>query len=81
MGLNIKNEEVVSLVRRLARARHVDMTEAVRQAVEHELAAQAERVNARLRRMRAIEDRVSAMPVRDARSLEEILYDEYGLPK
>lgn len=81
MGLNIKNEGVIGLVRRLARARNIDMTEAIRQAVEHELAASEERRSARIKRMRAIEERIAAMPELDSRPLEEILYDEDGLPK
>jgi antitoxin VapB len=81
MSLNIKNTEVVGLIRRLARARNVDMTEAVRQAVERELEDDSARKEARRRRLRAIEERVARMPELDGRSLEEILYDESGLPK
>jgi antitoxin VapB len=62
MSLNIKNAEVVGLVRQLARARNVDMTEAIRIAVERELALERDRVESRLRKMRAISDRIAAMP-------------------
>jgi antitoxin VapB len=81
MGLNIKNEAVVGLVRELARARNVDMTEAIRQAVEHELQGTERRRLARLNRMRTIEERIARAPERDSRALEELLYDERGLPK
>jgi hypothetical protein len=81
MGLNIKNPEVVGLIRDLARVRNIDMTEAIRQAVERELASERAGTQIRLRRMRAIEDRVAVLPDLDQRSLEEILYDENGLPK
>ena len=81
MALNIKNPEVVGLIRELARARNVDMTEAIRQAVEHELAGEAKHKELRVRRMRAIEARLDAMPDLGGPTLEELLYDEDGLPK
>jgi antitoxin VapB len=81
MGLNIKNPEVVALIRELARARNVDMTEAIRGAVERDLALERDRAESRLRKMRAISDRIAAMPDLDTRSVDELLYDENGLPK
>jgi hypothetical protein len=72
MALNIKNEEVVALVRQLAARRGTDMTEAIRTAVEHELEADEEVVQQRLRAIRKIQDRVAAMPRRDPRSSKEI---------
>ncbi|HTA39156.1 MAG TPA: type II toxin-antitoxin system VapB family antitoxin [Candidatus Acidoferrales bacterium] len=81
MSLNIKNAEVVGLVRQLARARNVDMTEAIRIAVEHELALERDRVESRLRKMRAIENRVAAMPDLYSGSVDDLLYDENGMPR
>jgi len=81
MGLNIKNPEVVGLIRELARARNVDMTEAIRGAVERDLARERDAVEARLRKMRAIENRVAAMPDLSAGNVHDLLYDELGLPK
>ena len=81
MSLNIKNAEVVGLVRQLARARNVDMTEAIRGAVERELAVERDRAESRLRKMRAIENRVAAMPELYNGSVDDLLYDENGLPK
>ncbi len=81
MGINIKNLEVEAAVRRLATDRGVDLTEAIRLAVDNELRRSERTERGRLRRMRAIADRVAALPVRDVRTDEEILgYDEAGLP-
>ncbi len=81
MAINIKNHEVEAIVRQLARERGVDLTEAIRLAVCHELARSRRGHEARLRRMRGIADRVAALPLRDCRSPDEILgYDEWGLP-
>ena len=81
MGLNIKNPEVVGLIRQLARARNVDMTEAIRGAVERDLALERDRVESRLRKMRVISDRIAAMPDLYSGSVDDLLYDEHGLPK
>jgi antitoxin VapB len=81
VALNIKNAEVVEMIRRLAKERGVDMTEAIRGAVERDLRFSEVAVAARLRKMRAISSRVAALPTLDDRPLEEILgYDEHGLP-
>ena len=83
MSLNIKNADVVRLVRELARVREVDMTEAVRHAVERELASHRKQVERRLRAMKAVEARIAQLPVFDNRPSDQILgdlYDENGLP-
>ena len=81
MSLNIKNSEVVAAVRRLALERGVDLTEAIRLAVVHELEGGKHVAAARLSRMRSVADRVVALPIRDKRSAEEILgYDAAGIP-
>ena len=77
MFLKIENTNVVRLVRRLAADRNVEPEEAVRLAVVHELARERE---SRLRRMTAISQRIAALPVLDARPLDQLLgYDETGL--
>jgi len=51
------------------------------QGVGDKKPASAAETEERLRRMRAISDRVAALPLIDDRSLEELLgYDEHGLP-
>ena len=81
MAINIKSPEVVAQIRRLAKERDIDLTQAVSLAVRHELDRSAMRQSARLHRMRTIADRVTSLPVRDARTADEILgYDHRGLP-
>lgn len=81
MGLNIKNREVEAAIRQLAEQRGVDLTEAVRLAVRHELERGRNGYESRLARMRSIADRVATLPLLDSRSSDEILgYDDIGLP-
>ncbi len=85
MGLSIKNAEVETLIRQLADQRGISMTEALRQAVAHEIARDAEAkaaaVQARVARVMAIVAELQKLPVLDNRSADEILgYDENGLP-
>jgi len=77
MALNIKNEEVVALVKELATRRGTDMTEAIRQAVQHELDADREAVERRIAAMHAIAERVAALPVLDPRPVEQIIDEMY----
>ena len=89
MGLNIKNEEVVERVRKLAAARGLSLTEAVDHAVAKDLAnatgekermltEKQARINARLARIRA-----SVRPMADGKLASDTsdFYDDYGLPK
>jgi antitoxin VapB len=83
MSLNIKNEETHRRARELARLTGETMSEAVDRAV-------AERLE-RLRRKRnreAVAERIleigkacADLPVLDARSEDDMLYDELGVPK
>ncbi len=88
MGLNIKNEETIRLVRELADELHVSMTAAITVAVrarleqlrereaDEDLAADFERGLAILREMRELmgEEYLS-------QDFDALLYDEAGLPK
>ena len=85
MGMSIKNPEVEAMARELATARKVSMTEAMRQALTHELEREAEAKATAVARRKAILmetlERIWALPVLDDRSPDEILgYDENGLP-
>jgi antitoxin VapB len=94
MGLTITNEDVVRMIRELAERRGVSPDEAVRQAVEREVAqTPAAPVAASLRerspeeaaelyeKLMAIARRAHARPVRNDLSEDEILgYDENGIP-
>ena len=85
MGLSIKNTQVERMIRDLAARRSVTMTEALRQAVAHEIErdeeARAAEVEAKMAELMAITRELAALPVLDSRSADEIIgYDENGLP-
>ena len=79
MGLFIRDDSVREMAKRLAKARRTTVTEAVRKALEHEL-ADIERDRAeRERVIRESLARVDAMPRHDFD--EDDLYDEFGAPR
>ncbi|MGH9412121.1 MAG: type II toxin-antitoxin system VapB family antitoxin [Terriglobales bacterium] len=85
-ALNIKDEEVRALAKKLANATHQSMTEAVRTALQEKLErerAQDEKRRQRiLRRVRELQREIAALPVLDPRSPDDIIgYDEYGVPE
>ncbi len=85
MALSIKHPEADRLARELAQSTGEGITEAVINALRERLARQKKR-RRRGRplseELRAIGERVAALPVLDPRSAEEILdYDERGLPR
>jgi antitoxin VapB len=84
MALSIKHPEADRLARELAKKTGEGITEAVMHALRERLA----RLNKRSRygrplseELRAIGERVAALPVLDPRSPDEIVgYDDRGLP-
>jgi len=84
MALNIRHHEVEELAEALARLTGETKTEAVRRAIRDRLERlRRERARRRLAdELDAIALECSSLPVRDARSAEEILgYDERGVPR
>jgi len=90
MALSIKDEETDRLVRRYARLHDTSYTGAIKRAVSDALKREGQPVEEteRERIARAFRDRVreaqqayAALPTLDPRDLDEILYDEDGLPK
>ena len=84
MPLSIKHPEADRLARALARTTGEGITEAVIKALRERLARQQGRKRGRRlsEELRAIGERVAAMPVLDPRTPDEILdYDERGLPR
>jgi antitoxin VapB len=82
MALNIKDPKTDQVVRRLARTEGVSITEAVLSAAEERLRRIEQKSdNSYVDDIMAIARRVAAYPVADNRSLEDMLYDENGLPK
>lgn len=62
MAFHVRDKTTDALVRELALQRGVGLTEAVRLAVEAELQRKEDRVEEKLKRMRAISDRVRQWP-------------------
>jgi len=85
MALSIKHPEADRLARELAESTGEGITEAVLNALRERLARLRKR-KPRTRplsdELRAIGERVAAMPVLDPRSGDDIIdYDERGLPR
>ncbi|MGN6550123.1 MAG: type II toxin-antitoxin system VapB family antitoxin [Pararhizobium sp.] len=80
--MNIKNLTVERLARELAEATGETMTSAIQHALEERLERlrRDRDVDAKLRRVQAILDRMGPVP-KGATSDHSDLYDEWGLPK
>jgi antitoxin VapB len=84
MALSIKHPEADRLARELAKSTGEGLTEAVIRALRERLAREKGRKRHRRlsEELRAIGERVAALPVLDQRTPEEILdYDDRGLPR
>lgn len=83
MSLNIKSAEAHELAAELARLTGESMTKAVTEAIRERLARERQKrdEDQLFAELMAIADQCAAHPLRDHRSLEEILYDERGLPR
>ncbi len=83
MAINIKDPATDAIARQLAAATGESLTDAVRTSIE-ERWDRIRRQNLRSSRSERLQgylDRARALPKLDERSLEELLYDEDGLPK
>ncbi len=82
MSINIKDPTTDALARRLAAATGETLTEAVRTSIEErwERVRRASARGGRRADLQAYIDRARRRAVLDERPLEEILYDEDGLP-
>jgi antitoxin VapB len=74
MPLNIRNEEVNRLARKLAARKHMNKTDAVKLALESELRRMDEALPLR-ERLRPLQDRVSARPATGLEA-DKAFYDE-----
>lgn len=79
MGLFIRDDTVRDMAKRLAEAHRTTVTEAVRRALERELADVERDLKERDRRIRESWARVDVMPRRDYG--DEDMYDEFGNPR
>ena len=83
MALNIKNPKAHKLAEELAAVTGESLTTSVVKALEERLARvrQTRRKKSLAEELNEIGRRLSKCPVYDDRTLEEMLYDEQGLPK
>jgi hypothetical protein len=79
MGLFIRDEAVRDMARRLAEGRRTTVTEAVRRAIERDLAELQQEAQERERRLDAALARLDALPRRRIIS-DHDLYDDLGNP-
>jgi hypothetical protein len=79
VGLFIRDDGVRDMARRLARARQITVTEAVRQALERELVELQRDRAERERTIRESLARLDAMPDHDFD--QDGMYDEIGAPR
>lgn len=85
MALNIKSDETCQLISRLAGLTGENMTEAVTRAVREKL-ERLEEENSRVERLRRVHEIVRDASKRfppglTSQSVDDLLYDESGLPK
>jgi antitoxin VapB len=81
MALYLKDPEVDRLARELAGLERVTITEAVARALTERRQRLLDAREAKRRKVEARLQRIWALPIRDPRDPDEILYDEDGLPK
>jgi antitoxin VapB len=74
MALNIRNEAVNQLAKKLAERKHMNKTDAVKLALENELRRIDEALPLR-KRLRPLQDRVLARPATGLEA-DKIFYDE-----
>lgn len=83
MALSIKDPEAVRLARAVTRYTGETMTQAVITALRERLAREerkAQEIDLLVEEVMQIGRHFAALPVLDPRSLDDMLYDESGLP-
>lgn len=83
MAISIKDPATDLLARQLAALTGESLTDAIRIALEERLARQQRpaRQYPMHAAVRRLQERLASLPVIDATPGDELLYDEYGLPK
>jgi antitoxin VapB len=87
MALSIKNTRAEELARELAQLRGLPITTAVMEELqrgvdrERKKPLKSHTAEERFRKIMEISERAAKRPVLDPRHSDEILYDEFGLPK
>jgi antitoxin VapB len=87
LALSIKNTRAEELARELAQLRGLPITTAVMEELqrgvdrERKKPLKSHTAEERFRKIMEISERAAKRPVLDPRHPDEILYDEFGLPK
>jgi len=85
MHLNIKNEEAYQMAKELSQLTGENLTQVVIKAIREQLELERSRIKARRKgvgsALKALAAEYQALPKKDLRDVDEILYDEWGLPK
>ena len=82
MALNIKDPETDNLARELADLTGASITDAVKTSLRTSIIqARRRQGKASLDELLAIAQRCAARPVLDDRDPDDMLYDDYGIPK
>lgn len=85
MALSIKDDETDALVRKLAKARNLSFTAAIRLAVSNELAKEPPRPQKNREQVRAavreLQKQWAEFPPIDRTEIDDWLYDENGAPR
>ncbi|MBI1180364.1 MAG: PSK operon transcription factor [Alphaproteobacteria bacterium] len=81
MALNILDPEIDRLARELARLTGTSATEAIRQALSEKIATLQKPKKASLEELMRIAEAVDRLPILDPRDPDEMLCDEFGIPK
>ena len=83
MALHIRDQEAERLARELAKRTGGTMTSVIAEALRESLAREKRKtgdIEAMVEEAMAIGRHCASLPVLDNRTLEEMLYDEHGLP-
>lgn len=87
MALSIKNTRAEELARELAQLRGLPITTAVIEELQRGVDRERKKplksftAEERFRKIMEISDNAAKLPILDARHPDDILYDEFGLPK
>ena len=85
MHLNIKNDEAYQMAKELSQLTGENLTQAVIKAIREQLELERSRIRTRRQgigsALKALATEYQALPKKDLRDPNEILYDERGLPK
>jgi antitoxin VapB len=85
MQLNIENDEAYRMAKELSQLTGENVTQVIIKAIREQLELEHRRIKAHRQgvgnSLRALSEEYQALPKKDPRDSDEILYDELGLPR